>query len=240
MITKQILIDDIKINFKKSKRAKNISIRIKPFEDVTVIVPRFSSFKNAEYFVYQKLNWIKKTIIKIQKFKKPNTIFDANKDYATKFHKLRISISNDKFYIHKSDEIISLNFPHNINIKLPKIQNQIRDLIIEVFREEAKGYLPKRTHLLASQKELQFQKVTIRNTKTRWGSCSYKNNISLSLHLMRLPNEIIDYVILHELAHTLVKNHSKEFWDTLEKICPNSKKLDKKLKNHDLNSFYFE
>ena len=240
MITKQILIDDVKINFKKSKRAKNISVRIKPFEDVTVIVPRFSSFKNAEYFVYQKLNWIKKTIIKIQKFKKPNTTFDVNKDYATKFHKIRISISNDKFYINRSDEIISLNFPSKTNLKSHNIQSQIKDLIVRVLKEEAKIYLPKRTYSLASQKQIQFQKVSIRNTKTRWGSCSHKNNISLSLHLMKLPYELIDYVILHELAHILVKNHSKEFWETLEKICPNSKELDKKLKNYDLINFYFE
>ena len=111
---------------------------------------------------------------------------------------------------------------------------------MRVLKEEAKIYLPKRTFSLASQKQIQFQKVSIRNTKTRWGSCSHKNNISLSLHLMKLPYELIDYVILHELAHILVKNHSKEFWETLEKICPNSKELDKKLKNYDLINFYFE
>ena len=237
MITKQILIDEIEIKFRKSKRAKNIAIRIKPIDGVIVTVPRLSTIKNAENFVYQKLSWIKKNLIKIQKLQKAPTVFYSNKDYFTKFHKFRISQSGDKFFINKTRESIIANFPNNTAFKLPEIQNQIRDLLIEVFREEAKSYLPERTHLLASQKELQFQKVTIRNTKTRWGSCSFKNNISLSLHLMRLPNELIDYVILHELAHTLIKNHSSDFWNTLEAICPNSKVLDKKLKSYNLNIF---
>ena len=54
---------------------------------------------------------------------------------------------------------------------------------------------------------------------------------------MRLPNHLIDYVIYHELAHTLVKNHSRKFWNTLENFCPDSKKLDKELKNYDLEIF---
>ena len=237
MITKKNLIDEIEIKFKKSKRAKNISIRIRPVDGVIVTVPRFSTIKNAENFVYQKLSWIKKNLIKIQKAQKSNTIFVRNKDYFTKFHKFRISQSGDKFFINKTRESIIANFPNNTDFKLPEIQNQIRNLLIGVYKEEAIGYLPGRTHILASQNELQFQKVSIRNTKTRWGSCSFKNNISLSLHLMRIPDELIDYVILHELAHTLVKNHSSEFWNVLEAICPNSKVLDKKLKNFNLNIF---
>ena len=74
-------------------------------------------------------------------------------------------------------------------------------------------------------------------TKTRWGSCSFKNNINLSLHLMRLREELIDYVILHELVHTKVKNHSREFWTTLDIYCPKSKSLDKELKKYSLR-FY--
>ena len=237
MITKQILIDEIEIKFRKSKRAKNISIRIRPVDGVIVTFPRFSKIKNAENFVYQKLSWIKKNLIKIQKAQKSNTIFDRNKDYFTKFHKFRIFQSGDKFFINKTRESINANFPNNTDFKMPEIQNQIRNLLIGVYKEEAIGYLPRRTHILASENELQFQKVSIRNTKTRWGSCSFKNNISLSLHLIRLPDELIDYVILHELAHTLVKNHSSEFWNVLEAICPNSKVLDKKLKNFNLNIF---
>jgi predicted metal-dependent hydrolase len=136
-----------------------------------------------------------------------------------------------------TNEVVNINFPLKTMLHSEEVQNKIQTLIIDVYRYEAKKYLPKQTQLLANRTNLKFQNISVRNTKTRWGSCSYNNNISLSLHLMRLPNHLIDYVIFHELAHTLVKNHSHEFWNTLESLCPDYKKLDKELKNYDLEIF---
>ena len=67
-----------------------------------------------------------------------------------------------------------------------------------------------------------------------WGSCSEKNNINLNINLVRLTEELMDYVILHELVHLKVKNHSKQFWAELDKYVGNAKELDKKLKKHRL------
>ena len=131
MITKQILIDEIEIKFKKSKRAKNISIRIRPINGVIVNVPRFSKIKNAENFVYQKLSWIKKNLIKIQKTQESNTIFDRNKDYFTKFHKFRISQSGDKFFIKKTRESIIANFPNNTDFKHQKFKIRLEIYLLE-------------------------------------------------------------------------------------------------------------
>jgi predicted metal-dependent hydrolase len=75
----------------------------------------------------------------------------------------------------------------------------------------------------------------VKNQKTRWGSCSEKNNINLNVNLVLLPDELIDYAILHELVHTRVKNHSKRFWAELDKLVGDAKKNDKKLKNHRLH-----
>ncbi len=101
---------------------------------------------------------------------------------------------------------------------------------IEALRKQAKKILPKRLSELANLHGFKYNKVAIRNAKTRWGSCSYYNNINLNMHLIKLDNELIDYVILHELCHTIEKNHSKRFWDLLESHLPNSKELRKKLK----------
>ena len=84
---------------------------------------------------------------------------------------------------------------------------------------------------LAKKHNFKFKKVLIRNAKTRWGSCSKDNTINLSPHLMRLPNYLIDYVILHELVHTKIKNHSKEFWQLLGIVSGNAKKLDREVKD---------
>ncbi len=113
-----------------------------------------------------------------------------------------------------------------------------KDTLVDNLKRKAHAYLPIRIRQLALKHKLSFNKLSLRNSKTRWGSCSVDNNINLNIHLMKLPDELIDYVILHELAHTIHKNHSKNFWDFLSELLGiNSKEIDKKLKLYstDLN-----
>ncbi len=98
--------------------------------------------------------------------------------------------------------------------------------------KELKEKLKKRLKFLAEKYEFQFNRVFIRSQKTLWGSCSAKNNVNLNVKLAMLPDELRDYVIMHELVHTRIKNHSKEFWDELEKYVKDPKSIDKKLKNY--------
>ncbi|MBN2009540.1 M48 family metallopeptidase [candidate division KSB1 bacterium] len=96
----------------------------------------------------------------------------------------------------------------------------------------AKQALITRLEELARQYGFTYGRVFIRQQRTRWGSCSQQNNINLNIRLMQLPVHLRDYVIIHELVHTRVKNHSKEFWSTLDKFVGNSKALDKELKQY--------
>ena len=82
---------------------------------------------------------------------------------------------------------------------------------------------------LADQYGFQFRKVTIRNQKTRWGSCSAENNISLNINLVHLPEKLLRYVLLHELVHTRIKNHSRKFWNEMDRLMGDAKELRKKL-----------
>jgi predicted metal-dependent hydrolase len=110
------------------------------------------------------------------------------------------------------------------NIRLPQIDTA-----------KAGAALVERLEELADLHNFKYSKVTIRNQKTKWGSCSSKSNISLNINLARLPGELTDYVILHELAHTKIKNHSKEFWAELDKYTDGrAKELSKRLKKHQL------
>ena len=102
----------------------------------------------------------------------------------------------------------------------------------KINKEEARVKLGKRLSELAREHKFQYNKVSIRNQKTRWGSCSSKDNISLNMKLLHLPDQLIDYILLHELVHTRVKNHSKDFWSELETVVPNARTVDKQLRDY--------
>jgi predicted metal-dependent hydrolase len=112
------------------------------------------------------------------------------------------------------------------NLQLPEINEpQAIDTLISRLEETAKIH------------NFKYARASIRNQKTKWGSCSAKNNISLNINLIRLPGELRDYVILHELVHTRFKNHSKMFWAELDKLVGGrAKELSKKLKKYRLKS----
>lgn len=109
---------------------------------------------------------------------------------------------------------------------------------IETLRKQAKQLLPPRLQSLASARGLRYQKVSIHKSRTRWGSCSSKGNISLSLYLMLLPPHLQDYVMQHELTHLIEMNHSSRFWDLLNEVI-GGKALHyrKEMRNFRLPSF---
>ena len=101
-------------------------------------------------------------------------------------------------------------------------------------RRQAKAYLPGRLAERAAQHGFSYNKVRIKHNVSNWGSCSVKKNINLNLNLMRLPAELQDYVMLHELCHLKYMNHGKEFHALLESVCPNHKALRTKLRGYKL------
>ncbi len=238
MKVKILKFQNTEIKFKKSLKAKNLSISIKPFIGVVVTVPIFLSYGTAEDFVLKKIDWIKKNHLKMVQKEKSRTIFDFSTKFNTRNHIILIKPTiNDDFSIQNIKDKIIISIPETKNILSSASQTYIRNIIVNTWKKEAQQFLPLRINELANQFNLKFHKISVRNTKSRWGSCSYNNNISLSLHLMRIPDKLIDYVILHELTHTIVKNHSSVFWETLEKVCKNSKQLDRELKNYNLSIF---
>jgi predicted metal-dependent hydrolase len=138
---------------------------------------------------------------------------------------LGISFESAEIFVNSKTDWIKKNL-----IKLSK--NNIK--LEEVDKEYAYKILKNRLDQLCEKYNFLYGNLSIRNQKTRWGSCSSKNNISLNSKLINLPKKLTDYVILHELVHTNVKNHSKEFWNTLDKYITESKKVDKELKKYSL------
>lgn len=232
-------LDGIPITLYRSKKAKNINISIRPFKGVRVAVPRLASFRQAKQFVVLRKHWIEKHAAQMKKFEDRQTVFNWDTQFKTKYRTLNL--------IKSKIDVISYNYTENqLVVQIPEsesiLNNDVQDFIVnaieKTYRLEAKAYLPNRVAKLAKTYDLVYKKVKINNAKSRWGSCSSENNINLSLQLMRLPDYLIDYVILHELAHTKVKNHSTQFWYFLDALTENkAKKLDKELKSYYLQVF---
>jgi predicted metal-dependent hydrolase len=142
---------------------------------------------------------------------------------------MRLKIAERHFEIY---------YPHDINLLDENVQATIRKMIEHVWNVEACEYLPSRINALAYKNGLAFKKLTIKNIRSYWGKCCGNNDIILNLHLMHLPDHLIDYIILHELCHTIHKGHHKKFWLTLDKLTNTSaKKLSKELGNYSTKNY---
>ncbi|MGR3176693.1 MAG: M48 family metallopeptidase [Candidatus Anammoxibacter sp.] len=219
---------------RKSNKAKHLNITIGPFEPPNVAVPRSLSFDDAEEFVIDKLSWLRKKTIDMKVVEDRHTHFTENTIYKTKEHHLVIKRNGNNLHARINSSTININIPSESDINDKMVQQLIRNAIERTLRKEANNYLPGQVRKLAEVHRFKFGNVSIRNTRTRWGSCSHNDNLNFSLHVMRLPYHLIDYIILHELAHTTRKNHKKLFWKKLEKVCPKTKEHEKELKAYSI------
>jgi len=168
--------------FERSKKARHLSITVKPVEGVRVAVPMRLAWKRAVEMARTKTLWIKK-------------------------HQERISQAALR---HES----------------------FARAFSGIDRSRAKRILTRRLNDLSLQSGFSYNRVFIRNQRTLWGSCSVQNNINLNIKLTRLPDELLDYVILHELVHTRIKNHSKAFWAELDRFVDNARNMHARLNEY--------
>ena len=228
-------IKDIgEVKFTRSEKAKRLSIKIKPFDGVCVTVPKVMLAKEAVGFVIENKEWIRQNIHKAQEKENKLTVFSPQNPFTCRFFKmLFIPAQTQNLKISYSNHILKVFYAPHINFTSPIIQEQLRGAIEETLRYFAKQYLPVRIKELATQYGFTYNQIFIKNLKSRWGSCSYVNNINLNLHLLRLPQHLLDNTLLHELCHTLEKNHGPNFWALLNKVTHgNAKTLDRAMKDY--------
>ena len=115
-------------------------------------------------------------------------------------------------------------------IYLPR--EKTKERLVKWLKENAKRILATVTERKAAEMGVSYKSITITSAKTRWGSCSGDNALRYTFRLLYCPKEIIDYVVVHELAHTVQHNHSKQFWQLVERYVPDWKNRRKWLKSH--------
>lgn len=219
--------------FVKNNRAKSLRITVKPNRKVQVTMPRFVSLTNAFQFVESKKDWIKRSLEKVKHLEQNVTVFKPGITFVTKNHALEFHLhSEDKLVARVGNGLIRIFYHTEEQLLTDEGQQFVRKAVEYALRKEAKTYLPIRTNFLAQKYGFEFSGVRVKNLRSRWGSCSTTNNINLNIHLMRLPEHLLDYVVLHELVHTVHKNHGKQFWQTLDKVSGNARLLAKEMKKY--------
>lgn len=149
-----------------------------------------------------------------------------------KSHTLVVQETQTALSVTRHGQQIIVRLPADMTLDAPTVVSAVREVMIAALRVESKNYLPRRLAHLATQLDCTYDRVRFSHASGRWGSCSSNGTISLNIALMKLPHELIDYVLVHELSHTKQMNHSQAFWRTVAIGDPQYKYHQKLLKTH--------
>lgn len=150
------------------------------------------------------------------------SLLDETTEMQTATFKLHIfRTERANFYMKLEKEILHIACPRLTDFSEESVQEILKNLLEKALRYEAKRLLPDRLQALATEHHFTCTGVKIFNSKTHWGSCTARKSINLSLSLMLLPWHLIDYVLLHELCHTVEMNHSERFWKLMDAVTHN-------------------
>jgi len=208
------------------KNVKNITLKVKPTCEVIIVVPQFTTDNHIEYILKKREDWIAKKLAFYRENYKPQKkeyVSGENVKYLGKNYRLKI--------IQSEDESVKLQRGYiQIFIKDKEDLERKKRLLNEWYHIKAENYFKKIIAKYSKLLDVSVQKVRIRQMKTRWGSCnSVKSYINLNIELIFKPLNAIEYVILHELAHLIHPNHSREFYNYLSTYMPDWKKRKEKL-----------
>lgn len=215
MMTEHILDDDElgKLLVRVNMRARRLTFRTRE-DAIHVTVPSgtvLSEIKNAIEQLRPRLRSAR------QKYIRP--LIDLNYRIDTEFFKLSLVSGRRERFLSRSElGEMQIVCPPDADFSDHKLQEWLRKVIEEALRRNAKILLPPRLYALSLQHGLTYKSVKINSSSGRWGSCSARGNINLSYYLVLLPQHLIDYVLLHELAHTREMNHGERFWVLLDRF----------------------
>lgn len=189
---------------------KTLSLTINENAELIIRAPKRLSIEKIQDFINEKENWInrKKRLIE-------NQIKDVTSNhnkllYLGNLFPINVEQNASKELFFTGEEFIANSIePDSLSLSIKKwYKNKFKEIALP------------RVAYFANKHNLMVNQVRIKNQKTMWGSCSSKNNINLNYLLLMAPMGVIDYVIVHELVHTIHRNHSTDFWDSVESIMP--------------------
>jgi predicted metal-dependent hydrolase len=214
------------VHFYKRRGSKNIRLSVSADGVIKVTLPYWVPYKAATDFVLQKQRWLLDRQVRTAKLLEPN-------QRIGKGHGLRFVIEAvDEPRSRIAGNEIRISHPAHLSHTDQAVQDIAHKAALRALKLQAEQLLPQRLALLSTKCGLDYRGLTIRHLKTRWGSCNSQQDITLNYYLMQLPWSLIDYVLVHELAHTRHLNHSPTFWQEVERHVPDHKARRKELRGY--------
>jgi len=202
-------------------RRKTFALVVKPDGSLVVRAPKRATRAQVEQVVADHEGWIRKKqeLVKRERVQPP--VYQEGEQFYFLGKRYPLEIAD------KPPHPLSLNG----RFVMDKVYQAYAEKLFEAwYRQQAKKLLPERVKVYAERYGYQPTGVGITGARTRWGSCSSRGSLNFSWRLVLAPIEAVDYVVIHELAHLKHRNHSKEFWAEVARMCPDYKKWLKVLK----------
>ncbi len=215
MPTQRILSDPEfdRIVIRTNRAARNVTMRVKA-DGLYLTVPPYSKTER----ILEVLESYRERLLEAYKKVKKKPL-DYNYSIQSPCFRLYIRPGQwSHFVVREKDEEMYIFCPPETNFTDETVQKLLHSAVIRAMKRRASICLPPLLAMWAERYQLTYKKVRITGSYSRWGSCSSTGTISLSCYLMLLPAHLMDYVILHELAHTKEMNHSLAFWNLLDKF----------------------
>ncbi|MBI3889303.1 M48 family metallopeptidase [Candidatus Saccharibacteria bacterium] len=216
------------ITIRRSSRSTHVKISVAPNGTLRASLPLYAPLFMLKRLVKSSRDELRSMIdSQLPKYTLENgmAIGKSHTLVVSQTHKPLLSVTRNK-------QQINVELPEGVELSDAAVIENVRAVIITALRIEAKSYLPKRLAFLARDMQCDYERVRFSHASGRWGSCSSTGTISLNIALMKLPHELIDYVLIHELCHTKQMNHSDQFWALVAAEDPSYKLHRKALKLH--------
>jgi len=205
------------------RRARRYIVRVRPDGTVRVTIPRGGSRGEAARFVHRQMGWIAKERQRVAAAL-VTPVWSDGVRMMLRGELVLIRLGQapgGRTTVSYGERSVPLAADGNIH---RAIQTDLRVL--------ARDELGRRLHVLAAAHQVTVSAFTIRNQRSRWGSCSRAGRIALNYRLVQMPPSVSDYVILHELMHVKEQNHSRRFWRLVEQVCPGFREAERWLRKH--------
>ena len=203
-----------------NRHARRYILRLSADGSARVTVPRGGSRKAALDFAQRHVTWIEQQLQK--RHAQKNEIAGWRHGSEIFFRGQQVALAVGNGVVEFADQVLPIKEP----------PDDLRPFIEQYLWRLARVELIPRTFELAGLHQLAVRRVTVRNQRSRWGSCSARGTISLNWRLIQTPELVVDYIVLHELMHLRELNHSSRFWRCVERVCPHYREAEVWLKQH--------